>query len=106
MKIEIGDKYLITTDKWFFAPDGAQYLAVFGTVNAITNDNDIVIKTNRHSANWFVTIGSLVIAGCQIHYAVKTDNCNLKDAKTYSEKDGEVSKYIVPSRIYDADGEY
>ena len=36
--INIGDKVLVTTDGWFFAPDGETYRAVFGTVNGGIND--------------------------------------------------------------------
>lgn len=35
------------------------------------------IKTNMKSTNWFAKVGCedkhVIIAGCQIHYAVKTD---------------------------------
>lgn len=71
-------KYLITTDSWFFAPDGNQYKAAWGDVK-ILEDNVLGIKTNSRSANWYAMIGSnekeVVVAGCQIHYAVK---CNDK----------------------------
>lgn len=78
MKIETGVTYLITTDNWFFAPNGKQYRAAFGTVKGTLSDEEALgIKTNARSTNWFVSIGNLLIAGCQIHYAVKTDTCNL-----------------------------
>ena len=74
---EIGDKLLITTDNWFYAPDGRLYRAVFGELKAIHSDSETLgIKTNARSTNWYVSIGNVVIAGCQIHYAVKTDNVN------------------------------
>ena len=68
-------KYLITTDAWFTAPDGNDYRAAWGTVE-ILSDNILGVKTNARSANWFAKIGSeekhVIIAGCQIHYAVKS----------------------------------
>jgi hypothetical protein len=69
-------KYLITTDNWFIAPDGKQYRAAWGDVE-ILEDNIMGVKTNRNSTNWFAKVGSdtnhIIIAGCQIHYAVKSD---------------------------------
>jgi hypothetical protein len=69
-------KYLITTDNWFIAPDGKQYRAAWGNVE-ILEDNIMGVKTNRNSTNWFAKVGSdtnhIIIAGCQIHYAVKSN---------------------------------
>jgi len=78
MRPEIGSKYLITTDSWFFANDGNQYKAVFGEITSIRDAEDTLgVKTNARSTNWYVLIGNkdenLLIAGCQIHYAMKTD---------------------------------
>ena len=70
----LGKKYLITTHNWFVAPDGYQYKAVFGTFNGITKDKEILgISTNRHSTDWYATIGNMTIAGCQIYYAIQTE---------------------------------
>jgi hypothetical protein len=67
-------KYLITTDAWFIAPDGKYYRAVWGNVE-IVEDNILGVKTNRNSSNWFAKVGSkdnhVLIAGCQIHYAIR-----------------------------------
>ena len=72
---QIDEKYLITTDSWFLGPDGNQYKAVFGTVTAVLTDKEYLgITTNRQSTNWYLVIGEMVIAGCQIHYAVRTDS--------------------------------
>lgn len=69
--------YLITVDNWFYAPDGKQYRAVWGNVS-IVSDSILGIKTNVRSSNWFAKVGTednhVIIAGCQIHYAVKTLN--------------------------------
>ena len=70
-------KYLITTDNWFMAPDGKQYNAVWGEVE-IVNDSILGIKTNARSSNWFAKVGGennhVIVAGCQIHYACKSDS--------------------------------
>jgi hypothetical protein len=70
-------KYLITTDAWFYGPDGKQYKALWGEVEIIS-DAILGIKTNVRSSNWFAKVSGkknhVIIAGCQIHYAVKTDN--------------------------------
>lgn len=66
--------YLITTDNWFYAPDGKMYRAAWGQVTVL-EDNVLKIKTNRNSTNWYLQIGYgeklMIIAGCQIHYAIK-----------------------------------
>jgi len=71
-------KMLITTDDWFYAPDGLKYKSVWGEV-VILEDTLLGIKTNRNSTNWYAQVGSedrgMIVAGCQIHYAVK---CNGK----------------------------
>lgn len=69
-------KYLITTDGWFFAPDGRQYKSVWGEVE-ILEDLILGVKTNRNSSNWYAKIGTdenhIIVAGCQIHYALKSN---------------------------------
>ena len=76
-------KYLITTDEWFIAPDGLKYKSVYGDVEVL-QDNILGIKTNRMASNWFIKVSgtseSMIIAGCQIHYAIRTDQIN-KDQK-------------------------
>ena len=70
-------KYLITTDQWFYAPDGLKYRSVWGDVKII-QDSELGIQTNRNSTNWYAFVGNeekgMVVAGCQIHYAVKCEN--------------------------------
>jgi hypothetical protein len=97
-------KYLITCDNWFFAPDGRQYKNVWGEVE-ILNDSILGIKTNIRSSNWFCKVGSndnhVIIAGCQIHYAVKCDKPNTSDLiNDFSVENGEVKNYTRPSLIY------
>jgi hypothetical protein len=85
-------KYLITTDDWFYAPNGEMYKAVWGEVE-IVEDTVLGLKTNRNSSNWYAKVGSednhIIVAGCQIHYAAK---CNKKP------HDGEVKTYIAPEK--------
>jgi hypothetical protein len=105
MKIEEGQKAVVTTDGWFFAPDGQMYRAVFGTVKGIRNDEETLgIKTNKGSTNWYLEIGNMLVAGCQIHYAVKTDSFNPRPYKRNIEYNG---RLVVAdedgSNIYNAD---
>lgn len=69
-------KYLISTSDWFYAPDGRQYKAVWGDVS-ILQDSFLGVKTNAISANWYAKVGTeenhVIVAGCQIHYAVKSE---------------------------------
>ncbi len=105
MKCELGEKYLITTDNWFIAPDGNSYRAVFGTIHAIKNDSEVLgIKTNRGSTNWYILIGNMMIAGCQMHYCVKTDSINDRPPTRSIEFEGKL--YLTKedrSNIFNAD---
>jgi len=100
-------KYLITTDAWFYAPDGRHYRAVWGNVE-IVSDAILGIKTNVRSSNWFAKIGSnenhIIVAGCQIHYACRCENKPNSDlVNDYSIEVGEVKRYERPSSIYIAE---
>lgn len=98
-------RYLITTDNWFIAPDGEHYKAAWGRVN-ILEDTFLGVKTNRQSTNWFAKIGGddmeVIIAGCQIHYAVRCDECpEMKPPTVEIEHQGEMFKDKASnSRIY------
>lgn len=101
----VGDKILVTTDNWFYAPDGAQYRAAFGTVHAVSTAEDTLgVRPNGKSTNWYMQVGCLTIAGCQVHYVVKTDTCNLGRAKDWAHHDGACTEYERNSVIFDADG--
>jgi len=100
-------KYLITTDSWFYAPDGQQYRAVWGNIQTL-EDTFLGIKTNRNSTNWFAQIGSdvnhVIVAGCQIHYAVKCPKIPNTDDILVEEYDAkEMKKHEVRTRIYIAE---
>jgi len=105
MNLEIGAKALLTTNNWFYAPDGKSYSAVFGTIKAVRSSEDTLgVRTNAKSTNWYVEIGNMTIAGCQIFYAVRTDECNLETAEGWSANaEHGVNVYEKPSPIYNAD---
>jgi len=96
-------KYLITTDNWFFGPDGFQYRAVWGEVNII-EDSFLGIKTNIRSSNWFAKVGTeenhVIVAGCQIHYAVKTDKEPEQDSTEKNVVDGIAKEEKRKNTIY------
>ena len=98
-------KYLVTTDAWFYAPDGKQYRAAWGEIK-ILEDSFLGIKTNRMSANWFAKIGSedmhIIVAGCQINYSIKCDEYPETGlVKDFYGEESEASSR--PSKIYIAE---
>ncbi|MDD2133348.1 hypothetical protein [Pseudomonas kurunegalensis] len=104
MNIEIGKKALITTDNWFYAPDGRSYRAVFGTVRSVRGDQETLgIRTNARSTNWYVEIGNVTLAGCQVHYAIRADAANTGTVEDSREESGQVHEFARASYIYDAD---
>jgi hypothetical protein len=104
MIIKIGDRMLITTDEFFTAPDGLQYKSVVGTVKAIHDaENVLGIKTNEKSTNWYIEIGNMIVAGCQVHYVIKSNIVNCNHVKDTSWGKEGVREFIRPSMIYDAD---
>jgi hypothetical protein len=97
-------KYLITTDAWFYGADGKPYKSVWGEVE-ILSDAILGIKTNDRSSNWFVKVSGeknhIIIAGCQIHYALQTDEKpSIGLTEDYSIEVGVVKNYNRPSTIY------
>jgi hypothetical protein len=100
-----GDKALVTTEGWFYAPDGNSYKAVYGTVEAVrTAESTLGVKPNGRSTNWYLEIGNMTIAGCQIHYAVKTDKCSKDKSRNWSANaEHGINEYEAPSVIYFAD---
>ena len=103
MTLQVGDNVLVTTDNWFLAPDGQQYRAVWGEVHGIFSDEQMLgIKTNSRSTNWYAQIGNCFIAGCQIHYAVKSDHCSFDKTQLEEFKDGALLTGQAHTRIYNA----
>lgn len=102
-------KYLITTDAWFIAPDGKDYKAVWGEVEVV-GDEVLGIKTNMRSTNWYVKVGTeenhVIVAGCQMHYAVKTEKKPELDGGEnweYNAATGSAKTYCTPNKIYIAE---
>lgn len=100
-------KYLITTDAWFFAPNGKQYKAAWGNVQII-EDASLGLKTNRNSTNWYAKVGSednhIIIAGCQLHYAIRTDKKpNTEPSEDWTADANNLNVYNRPSGIYIAE---
>lgn len=86
-------KHLIFTDTWFVGPDGEFYNAAFGDVEICNDEDALGIKTNARSSNWFAKVGTensyVIIAGCQIHYAVRCDGVNEEALKHRPKKEGD-----------------
>lgn len=101
----LGRKVLITADNYFYAPDGECYKAAHGTLIGIYPDKDTLgIRTNMRSANWYVQLGNLLMAGCQIHYAILCEKVDFKPATLVSTHEGRVVHSLSnSSRIYNAD---
>ena len=100
-------KYFITTDSWFFAPDGKQYRAAWGSIQ-IVEDSILGIKTNRNSSNWYIRIGNetnhIIVAGCQIHYAIASETRpNTDSVQDYTNGDSGINIYQRPTNIYIAE---
>jgi hypothetical protein len=100
-------KYLITTDNWFYAPDGLKYRSAWGTIN-ILDDSVLGLRTNKGSTNWYASIGGnnkeIIVAGCQIYYAVKCDNKPYTGMVEEFHYDGGAERSINrPTEIYIAE---
>jgi len=100
-------KYLITTDSWFYAPDGSKYRSAWGEIKII-EDNVLGVKTNRNSTNWFAYVGSdekgIIVAGCQIHYAVKcAKKPNTDKVQDLQYGHGKTEKFERSTEIYIAE---
>jgi hypothetical protein len=106
MENYIGQKCLITTSNWFYAPDGRIYKAVHGTVKSITDiQKEHGLRMQSGSANWIMEIGEMLIAGCQINYIVKCESANTGPAMDFSTgsdagAEGPVVLFERPSVIY------
>lgn len=106
MSIEIGKNVLVTTDNWFLAPDGLQYRGVFGELKGIFSAEETLgIKTNAKSTNWYLQVGNMTIAGCQVHYAIQKDTCTTHPVKDGDFHEGNYIGYRRKSFIYDASEE-
>ena len=101
-------KYLITTDKFFVAPNGITYSAAWGDVKILGDESIMGIRTNRQSANWYAVVGcngkEIIIAGCQIFYAIKCEEKPYTgDAVDWTVENGKFETYTRPTKIYIAE---
>ncbi len=86
LKMIKNDKcYLITTDNWFYAPDGEQYRSVWGYFEIINKFTPL-----KPSTDWFLKCGKLIIAGSQIHYIIECEKKPKIQTKT-REGNGEIT---------------
>lgn len=73
--MKVGDSVLVTTDLWFYGPDGRDYRGVWGRLESISTDEETLsIRTNSKSTNWYIVVGGVIVAGCQIHYAMPCES--------------------------------
>jgi len=103
MKDLIGKKVLATTNEWFIAPDGKQYKAVFGTLRSINDAKEAFgFVPSRGHASWFIQIGNVHIAGCQLLYCVEANEANVQfgNVEEWNTKDGVLFQYNKPTSIY------
>lgn len=103
--IENGKRYLVTTDNWFEAPDGENYRAAWGTCFLKKIDDVFGFTPMRPSTNWFLRVGSddkfVIIAGCQIHYVVRSEDPPIEKIGTYVSKG--TGKEVQINKIYFAE---
>lgn len=95
--VEVGKTYLVNSKEFFRGDDGRAYQAVWGTLNGIVDAEEMLgIKTNRNTSNWYVDIGNMQIAGCQVHQVIRCDTCNFGPVEDC------ITGEVTPSRIYNA----
>ena len=76
-------------------------------VAAVIGDH-LGIKTNRNASNWFAKIGSednfVIVAGCQIHYAVKSNKIpNENNVEDICYDASNFTAFSRPNEIYIAE---
>lgn len=95
--------HLITCDHYFVAPNGKQYKSAWGKIK-ILEDSFLGVKTNRNSSNWYAQVGegdkSIIIAGCQINYAIKCDSVNTDSVEEYCFDATGIKVFERPTMIY------
>lgn len=93
--IENGKKYLVTADNWFYGTDGHQYRAAYGICKVVEFKEAFGFVPARPSTNWLLQIGEgerqVLIAGCQIHFLIKTDTPPAFIEGTLTDKDGDTA---------------
>lgn len=99
----LNQKVLITTQSWFYGPDGVQYRAVWGTLKSVTSAKDALgFSVNHSHANFYVHIGNTIIAGCQALYCVRCDQRPKFEAVKHAMYNNEHGLSIIdrPNEIY------
>lgn len=98
----IDKKVLITTQNWFLAPDGKEYMGVYGTLKAIHEAGKTLgFIPNRSHANWFLEIGDMIIMGCQVMYITACpEEPNLGESEVWDFSNGVMNRGKRPSKIY------
>lgn len=99
----LNKKVLITTNQWFLAPDGNSYQAVWGTFKGVHEDQKVFgFRVNRSHANWYLEIGDMVIAGCQVLYLIECPKKPQTEKHRHYETSVEhgLKTFDVPTRIY------
>ncbi len=70
--VQKGTPLLIQSDDWMMLSDGANYMRFWG-ICKVVEAKDIFGFKPSGDTNWYLQIGSnegsLIIAGCRIHYA-------------------------------------
>jgi hypothetical protein len=101
MKNLIDQKVLITTQGWFYGPDGKQYKAIWGTLKAVHEaGKSLGFIPNRSHANWFIEVGEMIIMGCQVMYLIRCDNKpETGFVGDYSVKENGLLEYERPGHI-------
>ena len=102
--MKLNENYLITSNNWFVAPDGKQYKSVWGKVTGVFDDGETLgIKTNDKSTNWYIVIGNMIIAGCQVFFVIQTDSIDFTPCRKEVEHEGKIHRYAgVDTLIYNA----
>jgi hypothetical protein len=102
----INKTVLLTSQSWFYAPDGKQYKSVWGTLKGIHEAGKTLgFIPNRSHANWFIEIGNMTIMGCQVLFVVLCDKPEMGPVTdwTYEKEGGKAIEYERPTAIYIAD---
>ena len=78
----VGKKVLLTCNNWFCAPDGLDYRYIHGTFNGIIEAKDLLgFKPRRQNVEWYISIGDMLIAGCQVNYAALCNSAPSSEVK-------------------------
>lgn len=105
--VENGKRYLVTTDSWFLAPDGESYRSAWGICQLEKMEDVFGFTPSRPSTNWYLKVGSedkyIIIAGCQIHYVIRSENRPVSEHEGEYYKDKETGIAWKEDRIYFAE---